>query len=295
MADRKEDRHRLQRHYQSGAQKRKDTSEKEKSFEQLLSKIPKMSNYFSIHRNTQTSPSEVPFLTSDHNDNSSSSTIPSESKMHDSPSTSNTHYVPENFLLDSDTAKETGEENNIFQEITSTTLIDSEVSLRNPNYQNDIGLWVGPFTDDEINYWMRKGSTDLQQCDEKLFSVSSVCQERKDGATFRKCSKNLFFRILKNKELVNRSWLCFSPLTGKVYCYVCKLMTVYRTIVLPNNNFSGDGYCDWKHAAERISQHELSKNHLNSIVNFSRRSNEISRIDQLLKKQVCNFSIYTCL
>lgn len=169
------------------------------------------------------------------------------------------------------------------QENASTTSIDSEESLTIQNYQNDVGLWVGSFTDSEIEYWIRKGSADLQQCDENLVSESSVNQERQDVDTIRKCTKNLFFRILQNKELVNRSWLCFSPSTGKIYCYICKLMTV-----LPNNNFAGGGYCDWKHAAERTAQHETSKSHLQSIVNFSRRSNEICRVDKLLKQQVCN-------
>jgi len=168
MADRKEDWHSLQHYYQYGTQIEKDTKEKEKHFEQLLSKIPKIANYFSIRRNIQTSPNGVPSLTSDHNDNSSSSTTPSECKIHVSPSTSNTHYIPATLLLDFDTATEIGEEyfsGNYLNYIDWLRCITQESEL--PKRHWSLGKI---FTDDEIDYWMRKGSTDLQQRNDKILS-----------------------------------------------------------------------------------------------------------------------------
>ena len=71
----------------------------------------------------------------------------------------------------------------------------------------------------------------------------------------RRCTPTMFERHNKNGEIVNRSWLCFSPTTARVYCYVCKLQ------------FTHGGFCDWKHASNRLSDHERSKSHRRSAKN----------------------------
>lgn len=268
MADRKEDRHKFQRNHPSGAQKRKEASEREKHHEQLLSKIPKINTFFSVHGSeSPISSNRDSVPVSDRSGSPSLVAIPIEPEKRDNPATINSDSVSDNLLLDSD-------------EVDS----GAPVANQNENYLDDVGLWKESFTGDEIEYWIKKGSKDLQHCDEKLFFKSSFCQERTDVATVRRCSKNLFSRILQNKEFVQRSWLCFPPSTGKVYCYICKLMSDPS-----QSKFAGNGYCNWKKAAESVSQHEVSKNHLDSIVQFSQRSNQLSRVDQLLEKQVCNF------
>ena len=47
-----------------------------------------------------------------------------------------------------------------------------------------------------------------------------------------------------------RDWLVYSPSTGNVYCYVCKL---FGTV---SDSFSLNGFNDWKNA-HRITTHEL--------------------------------------
>ena len=44
-----------------------------------------------------------------------------------------------------------------------------------------------------------------------------------------------------NGEKIPRSWLCYSPSTGRAFCFTCKLRTCSD-----NNAFAGIGYCDWK-------------------------------------------------
>jgi hypothetical protein len=111
---------------------------------------------------------------------------------------------------------------------------------------NDIGFLPDIPTKEMIAFWGNKGSSTLQNCDQTFF-------EEKADLNFRKCSKHLFLRKNKNNETLNRFWLCFSPTKRKVYCYACKLVATQKI------QLSGDGFDDWKHASERISQHENSK------------------------------------
>lgn len=165
---------------------------------------------------------------------------------------------------------------------------DNTESVPQLGFENDIGLWPNKCTNEIISFWIKKGFNDLQNCDEKLFEKSSVNQdrcERPDHGS-RKCSINLFKRISKNKEIVNRFWLCFSPSIGKIYCYVCKLLETNQ------GNLSNNGYCDWKHASKRLRQHEASKEHLQAVITLSQRGKEIGCIDKSLKQQMNEESGY---
>ena len=70
----------------------------------------------------------------------------------------------------------------------------------------------------------------------------------------RKCTAWLFLRKNRNGETTSRFWLCFSPTTGKVYCYICKLVNPSNTQIV------NDGYCDWKHGQERLKNTRLRNN-----------------------------------
>lgn len=72
----------------------------------------------------------------------------------------------------------------------------------------------------------------------------------------------------------------FSPSTEKMYCYVCKLIETNQ------DNLSNNGYCDWKHASERLRQHEASKKHLQAVIILSQREKEVGFIENSLKLQM---------
>ena len=98
----------------------------------------------------------------------------------------------------------------------------------------------------------------------------------------------MFERHLQNGEVVNRSWLYFSPTKGKVYCYAYKLMGKSKTQV------SDDGYCDWKHASTRLSEHETSKDHLESVLALVNRARTTGNIDEDLAKESEKVEQYWC-
>ncbi|XP_068994056.1 zinc finger MYM-type protein 1-like [Neodiprion pinetum] len=156
----------------------------------------------------------------------------------------------------------------------------AELSEELSGLKNDIGLWPVNITKEMIDYWAKKGSTELQNCDQVSLQNSVPQDQPRDTSNFvRKCTKNMFTRRNKNQETVNRFWLCFSPTTGKIYCYACKLMSTQNT------KLSGEGFSDWKHASDRLCEHEISKTHLESVMGLLQRGRVTGRIDQELAMQ----------
>ena len=154
--------------------------------------------------------------------------------------------------------------------------------------ENDIGLWPEFMTQSNIDFCIKMDFTALQNCESDLFDCKSVKQS--DGSAVRsftrKCQTSFFRRKTRNGEIIKRTWLCFSPSKGHVYCYVCKLFSQTRS------QFTHGGYCDWKNAAGRLVEHEISKNHLNAVIDFESRSKELGRIDQELTRQANDAAKY---
>lgn len=74
-----------------------------------------------------------------------------------------------------------------------------------------------------------------------------------------------------------REWLLYSPSTGSVYCYACKLLSSQKHAFI-------SGFCDWKHP-ERISDHEKSAEHRQNMLSLLHRSNYACRVDASLARQ----------
>ena len=52
-----------------------------------------------------------------------------------------------------------------------------------------------------------------------------------------------------------------------------------------HSQLSNDGYTDWKHASTRLSEHETSKEHLESVLSLANRTKITGKIDEELEKQ----------
>lgn len=52
-----------------------------------------------------------------------------------------------------------------------------------------------------------------------------------------------------------------------------------------NNKLSGEGFSDWKHASDRLYEHEISKTHLESVMSLVQRGKVTGRIDKELAMQ----------
>lgn len=239
------DRHVVHRNYKSGSEKRKIQDERNKKVEEVLSKTPKISSFFAA---------------------GSTSAAAGESETE-----SNVFRDPVPLPVPSEEASSS-------KSIGSDSIARKVEEKVNPNFEKDVGKW-SKLSAKEIDYWIAKGPSELHNCDdEQMFENFSVSQDRGDVTGFRKCTKSLFYRKLQN-ETVFRNWLCFSPDSGKLYCFFCKLMNVSLS------NFSGDGFCNWKRAQEKLSSHETSKDHLESSVAISLRAGKLG-LDQSLKREV---------
>lgn len=272
----KSDRHTRPQLFESGSSKRKAKKKKEEEFRSAISKTPKLDSW--VVRTSESNDLEV---------------------VHEVSTSVNVVNVPSLPASKSDECQlqpETYEsvqpanQSTAVLDLTSSTCLSVVNNMTDPilkpdeKIEMDVGLWKEPFSENIIEYWVKRSSADLQNADEELLRKYSAVQSRSDRpAAERRCSVNLFFRVQKNKEITSRKWLCFSPSTGKIYCYVCKLMPSTQSTT---NQFAGEGFCNWKKANEKITEHENSPAHMNSILAFTLRSTNEARVDSVLNKQV---------
>lgn len=97
------------------------------------------------------------------------------------------------------------------------------------------------------------------------------------GSRTRSLTNDLLHCRLPNNQIVPREWLLYSPSTGSVYCYACKLLSSQK------HAFS-IGFCDWKHP-ERVSDHEKSAEHRQNMLSLLHRSKYACRVDASLARQ----------
>lgn len=100
------------------------------------------------------------------------------------------------------------------------------------------------------------------------------------GNKKRFLSDNHFYRYKCNGEKVKRDWLTLSPTTSALFCWICKLFSQTTTAL------SGSGFTDWKHATERLREHENSYSHREAVCKMIQRRQVTGRVDCQLVEQV---------
>ncbi|XP_016311368.1 zinc finger MYM-type protein 1-like [Sinocyclocheilus anshuiensis] len=149
------------------------------------------------------------------------------------------------------------------------------------SYAADPACW-GRIDENVSAYWARKGPV---SCQNKEANVkASECHYKHQKRLF---SKTHFKRKHLNGESLPREWLLYSPSTGCVFCFACRLFC------------EGDGqspfesgYNDWKHATRRFGENENSDRHRKAMFNYINRAAADGFIDSQLKKQLesyCNY------
>ncbi len=145
----------------------------------------------------------------------------------------------------------------------------------------DPGTW-GEINDKVREYWVERGP---QFCQNMTADFSGSEQQYKNQK--RRFSKSLFNRRLVNGENVRRDWLLYSPSKGAVYCFVCRLFGGNDNNA--HSKFgSTDGFNDWKHANDRIVEHEGSESHRKCMLVWITRTAGEGKIDNELKRQYEN-------
>ena len=142
-------------------------------------------------------------------------------------------------------------------------------------YQTDLGLWKS-VSNDVQEYFIGKRSDETQNITDN-FEKSKLAYDNPNW--IRYCSSALFTRIhpLTN-EKSNRTWLCYSPTNGKVYCFMCNLLSSTQTDLY-------QGFNDWKNAKRAIEMHEKSPCHLAATLAYIELSRLAGRVDVIHEEE----------
>ncbi|XP_047123009.1 zinc finger MYM-type protein 1-like [Hydra vulgaris] len=254
-------------HHKSGYQKAKDREDKKKREEAVISKTVKITELFptiSVNVNREDPPSNSP--------------LPCVGQC-GLPGQFGHEFEPDNSVAAVCTQSISHSE--------SYDMVDAETLSQKPeaqagskgddnSFSTDIGQWSEVEINDTFcNFWVTRGSECCQHSNADFTSSMQI-----DGKQKRYCSQNLFYRVHShNGEKVPRSWLCYSPATSCIYCFVCKLFSA------DDNSFSRNGFCDWKNAASRIQSHENSIAHRNATITFSQRVQVRGCVDSAIVEQ----------
>ncbi|CAG5030257.1 unnamed protein product [Parnassius apollo] len=165
---------------------------------------------------------------------------------------------------------------------------EEEAALRSTSekiesYSTDIALW-GEINEKLRLYWLQK-NPGLCSNKDKDFSKSARIYQEGDKQKVRTLNKSLFQLKLQNNEIVEREWLSYSPSTGRIYCFVCRLFSSEK------DQFTFYGFNDWKHP-ERITEHEQSKAHKQTLTIYSKRRRETGSLENALTIQQKNEKNY---
>ena len=125
---------------------------------------------------------------------------------------------------------------------SNDTSEEAEIDFNNPE------TWI-PITDQRRCLLVQHGPE--QAGDPNRLSMST------DGRHFSEDSYN---KVLPNKQIVKRNWLFYSVAARACFCFPCIVFSQSKTLT------SGlchpeKGVNDWKHLAEKISQHENNSVH----------------------------------
>jgi len=293
MATRDTDRHKVSCIFESGAEKRRKIQEKEVKTQELLSKTRRMTDFIQVGAASSATATVSDVENPEYKIDVAE---PERNRGYADYTTADTRTETETGVSHLDTAAVTSSnsQSNLLNAVPVTDSSSQEENPREPHEPvNDIRMWPVVISTEFADFWIRNGTQQLQNCDDRLFEERSVKQKRiiktmssGDKKIYRKCSVNLFDREKKNGELVKRFWLCFSPTTGKLYCSACKLMSSSRS------QLTHDGFCDWKHASARLAEHETSKDHIAAVVSVARRGKELGIIEHDMIRQLTEVENY---
>ena len=84
----------------------------------------------------------------------------------------------------------------------------------------------------------------------------------------RKLNDTAFTTLSPNGEKVERNWLMYSPSTGCVFCFVCKLFSINSAS--NSSSLATTGFDSWDHIG-RLNDHERSVQHRESLSKYAIR------------------------
>lgn len=144
----------------------------------------------------------------------------------------------------------------------------------------DPALWGNIFSGKVKSVLIERGPSSFHNRQRKYPASTRDCRL---GGRVRSLTNDMMCSRLPNGQLAPREWLVYSPSTGHVFCFACKILGATNAFV--------DGFCDWKHP-HRISEHERSPVHMSNMLTLMQRMSGSGAIDSALIKQTSDAREY---
>lgn len=106
------------------------------------------------------------------------------------------------------------------QQKEDNTVTEVERNIENIKFEFekyvDMGLWPDLLNNDFINFVLLHEMIDFQNKDPKnIIYLASIKKYKEQNRSF---SNRYFTRKMKNGQLLERYWLCYSKMVGTVFC-----------------------------------------------------------------------------
>ena len=144
---------------------------------------------------------------------------------------------------------------------------DAETSISVPS--TDPALWNITYAK-VVDYWIRRGPETCRNRDGQYIKSSRSVKNIN-----RKLNDSAFTKILPSGETKQRHWLLYSPSTGYVFCFLCRLFKHNS-----QSSLVKDGFDAWDHI-NRLTDHEQSSDHRQALAQYSIRVAKKVTLDRI--------------
>jgi len=122
-----------------------------------------------------------------------------------------------------------------------------------------------------VDFWIPRGPETCRNRDGQYIKSSRIVKNIN-----RKLNDSAFTKTLPSGETKLRHWLLYSPSTGCVFCFVCRLFKPKSQSSLVQAGFDA-----WDHI-NRLSDHEQSSDHRQALAQYSIRVANKETLDRVL-------------
>lgn len=146
----------------------------------------------------------------------------------------------------------------------------------------DPAFWPRAY-DSMVSYWLHVGPDSCRNRDaiykNSVRQSENMRKNKRSVVVNRRLNDSAFQSHSPNGEMIQRHWLLYSPSTGCVFCFVCKLFCPDSSSTL-----AGKGFDNWA-SISRLTSHEMSPEHRQSCASYATRVSKIQIIDKQIADQ----------
>uniref|UniRef100_A0A672HX76 TTF-type domain-containing protein n=1 Tax=Salarias fasciatus TaxID=181472 RepID=A0A672HX76_SALFA len=146
----------------------------------------------------------------------------------------------------------------------------------------DPALWRNISSDRVKSVLIERGPSSSQNRRAKYPASTRDCGL---GGRTRSLTNDMMCSRLPNGQLAPRERVVYSPSTGQIFCFACKLFGATKNAFV-------DGFCDWKHPHLVLTTHEKSPVHMSNMLTLMQRMSGTGAINSALVKQTSEVREY---